>query len=950
MKSRSLYKLLLIATAVIPFSDIKADSTPEPALVINEIMPANIDMFLDPSMNYGSWIELYNPTGQDIDIKGWYLSNDSTDRKQCPLGDRTRIVKKGSFLTLWFGHVDDYCLDQIEFDLKYDAGVVLLSDNDGNPVSKVEYDVIPARISYARTTDGGNEWAMTGYPTPDSTNTTSKFASEQLPAPVVDVDSKLFTDQFYFKVTIPDGATLYYTKDGSTPTIDNPNVKTSSGNHTVSDTKVYRFRLFKEGMLPSPVTTRSYIRTSNDYGVPVVSIVTDNDGLYLNKEKTNKAYALWEKGPYGKAGNGQSDLCNWNRDWDRPVNIEVIDVNGKMVINQEAEITPSGRYSRAYNPRPFKVKAKKRYGYDNYFAFTPFPDKPYNKYQSIKLRGGGNNNKARLKDAALQQIMIRSGLDIDCQSYMPVHHYINGVYKGVINFREPNNKDFAYSNYGWDDDEVDCFKLDHNFGNGGFVLTEGSRAPWDEWVQLAKTAGQDASYQRICEIVDIDEFANYMAVEFYLGNEDWPRNNIKAFRHNTPDGRYRFVVLDLDHSFGSPTKATSINPFTSFDSQEYYDNGGYKSVMVTLFHNMLQNSTFRKKFIDSYCIVAGSVYDPDRVKAIVNELADRARKEMKFYNNEKPDDDANLITNTITADYRQNRIDQLVNWSYSSLGRTTKATKTITTNLPQAVLTLNGMIIPTNKFVGQVFLPVKVKAIAPNGYTFAGWTDNNGKIISWNAEYNLSSSTENIRATFVPDSQFQRPVRINEVCASNNVFINDSFKKHDWIELYNTTPNAIDASGMTLSDDLDKPGKYALPQGTTIPAKGYLVIWCDKEEGNQLHASFKLENKQENVVVLTAADHSWADTLIYKSHTEYQSVGLYPDGGSTSYVMNRPSIGRKNNRSTYDAVDREKITAIKTLLNTPKNDLIYNLLGQPVASPQPGQLYIKNGRKFYYRP
>ena len=397
MKSRSLYKLLLIATAVIPFSDIKADSTPEPALVINEIMPANIDMFLDPSMNYGSWIELYNPTAQDIDIKGWYLSNDSTDRKQCPLGDRTRIVKKGSFLTLWFGHVDDYCLDQIEFDLKYDAGVVLLSDKDGNPVCKVEYDVIPARISYARTTDGGNEWAMTGYPTPDSTNTTSKFASEQLPAPVVDVDSKLFTDQFYFKVTIPDGATLYYTKDGSTPTIDNPNVKTSSGHHTVSDTKVYRFRLYKDGMLPSPVTTRSYIRTSNNYGVPVVSIVTDNDGLYLNKEKTNKAYALWEKGPYGKAGNGQSDLCNWNRDWDRPVNIEVIDVDGKMVINQEAEITPSGRYSRAYNPRPFKVKAKKRYGYDNYFAFTPFPDKPYNKYQSFKMRGGGNNNKARLK-------------------------------------------------------------------------------------------------------------------------------------------------------------------------------------------------------------------------------------------------------------------------------------------------------------------------------------------------------------------------------------------------------------------------------------------------------------------------------------------------------------------------------------------------------------------------
>jgi len=934
--------LLLLTIVVMPQTIVRAGSE-EPALVINEVMTANIDMFLDPSFNYGNWIELYNTTHQDIDISGWYLSNDSTDTRQCPLGNRARVVKADSMLTLWFGHVDDYCPDQIDFDLKYDGGVVLLSDDNGNPVCKVEYDVIPARISYARKTDGGNEWGMTGYPTPGKTNSTSKFAVEQLAAPVVNVDSKLFTDQFYFNVTIPEGATLYYTKDGSTPTDDNPNKKTSSGSHTVSDTKVYRFRLYKEGMLPSPVTTRSYIRTTNDYGVPVVSIVTANDNLYSTE------YGLWKKGPHGKAGNGQTDLCNWNRDWDRPVNIEVIDVNGKMVINQEAEITPSGRYSRAYNPRPFKVKAKKRYGYDNYFAFTPFPDKPYNKYQSIKLRGGGNNFKARLKDAALQQIMIRSGWDIDCQSYQPVHHYVNGVYKGVINFREPNNKDFAYSNYGFDEDEVDCFKLDHNFGNGGFVLTEGSRAPWDEWVQLAKTAGQEASYQRICEIVDIDEFANYMAAEFYLGNEDWPRNNIKVFRHNTPDGRYRFVVLDLDHSFGSPTRATSINPFSSFDSQEYYDNGGYKSVMVTLFHNMLQNSTFRKKFIDSYCIAAGSVFDPDRVKSIVKELADRAAREMAF-NNESPSDDANLITGTITADYRQNRIDQLVNWSYSSLGRTTKATKTITTNLPQAVLTLNGMIIPTNKFVGQVFLPVKVKAIAPNGYTFAGWTDSNGKIVSWNAEYNLSSSTENIKATFVPDDSFTRPVRINEVCASNNVFINDSFKKHDWIELYNTTPNAIDASGMTLSDDLDKPGKYTLPQGTSIPARGYLVIWCDKDEGTQLHASFKLDNKQDNVVVLTAADKSWADTLFYCNHTEFQSVGLYPDGSSTSYVMNRPSIGKKNSRSTYDPVDREKITAIKTLLNTPKDEMIFNLLGQPVASPQPGQLYIKNGRKFYYRP
>lgn len=31
-------------------------------LVINEVMTANVDMFLSPSTNFDGWIELYNPT------------------------------------------------------------------------------------------------------------------------------------------------------------------------------------------------------------------------------------------------------------------------------------------------------------------------------------------------------------------------------------------------------------------------------------------------------------------------------------------------------------------------------------------------------------------------------------------------------------------------------------------------------------------------------------------------------------------------------------------------------------------------------------------------------------------------------------------------------------------------------------------------------------------------
>ena len=934
--------MLLLTIVVLPQSIVRAGSN-EPALVINEIMPANVDVVMDPSLNYGSWIELYNTSAQDIDITGWYLSKDSTDRMQCPLGNRSRIVRAKSYLTLWFGHLDDYCPDQIEFSPNYDGGIVILSDKNGNEVCKVRYNTVPARLSYARTTDGGNTWSMTGYPTPGATNTTSKFASEQIPAPQVSVKSKLFTSQFSFSVTIPDGATLYYTLDGSAPAPWNTNALTSDGSFTVSDTKTYRFRLFKEGMLPSPVTTRSYIKTSNNYGVPIVSIVTDNRGLYTSD------FGMWAKGPNGKSGNGQSDLCNWNRDWDRSVNIEVFNTDGSLIFSQEAEITPSGRYSRAYQPHPFKIKAKKKFGYDNYFPFTPFSDKPNNKYQSLKFRSGGNNYQARLKDASLQVIIQRSGINVDCQSYQPVHHYINGEYMGIINIREPNNKDYAYSNYGFDEDEVDCFKLDHNNGNGGFTLTEGSREGWDEWVRLSKTAAQPESYSRICEIVDVEEFAYYMAIEFYLGNEDWPRNNIKAFRHKD-DGRFRFVVFDLDHSFGSVSEATDINPFTSFDSQEYYPEGGYKSEMVTVFHNMLNNSEFRKMFIDCFTIIGNYVFTSDRVKSVVNELSNRVAPEMNF-KGESPSADANLVINTLTnSKYQDNRMTQLIGWSHARLKNVTKVSKVIQSNVAKATLNLNGLEIPTNKYSGYIFLPAKVKANVPAGNTFVGWRNLKGEIISTDSVYEITRKEIYIEAYYTTEKKLERPIRINEVSADNSVFINESFKKRDWIELYNATSNRVDVGGMYLSDKLSNPEKWTIPSGTVIPARGYLIIWCDKEEGTQLHAPFKLDNKAENAIVLTSRDKSWADTLIYRSHTPFQSVGLYPDGGCISYVMNRPTIGKANRYNSYDLRDREIITGITTLLNTPKNEIIYNLLGQPVTQPQPGQLYIKNGRKFYYRP
>ena len=149
------------------------------------------------------------------------------------------------------------------------------------------------------------------------------------------------------------------------------------------------------------------------------------------------------------------------------------------------------------------------------------------------------------------------------------------------------------------------------------------------------------------------------------------------------------------------------------------------------------------------------------------------------------------------------------------------------------------------------------------------------------------------------------PVVVNEVSASNTVAANEYGKRNDWIELYNTTDHDIDLEGMFLTDDPANPEKYQitptlLGTSTVIPAHGYYIVWADKLDPlRQLHASFKLANANDESVTLTAADHSWSNSLTYCTMNGDESVGRYPDGGKRTYLMTRPTIDATNTLTSY---------------------------------------------------
>ena len=147
---------------------------------------------------------------------------------------------------------------------------------------------------------------------------------------------------------------------------------------------------------------------------------------------------------------------------------------------------------------------------------------------------------------------------------------------------------------------------------------------------------------------------------------------------------------------------------------------------------------------------------------------------------------------------------------------------------------------------------------------------------------------------------------INEFMASNATTICDSFGSYsDWIELYNSTDTDMDISGFGISDNLSQPMKYRFPDGTTIAAKGYLVVFCSGNEGMQngeLHAPFGLRSYGEDVVIANRAGRI-IDSYSFKNQETDVSMARVPDGAGEFQSNSQPSPGYPNTGAGYSAFD-----------------------------------------------
>jgi hypothetical protein len=128
--------------------------------------------------------------------------------------------------------------------------------------------------------------------------------------------------------------------------------------------------------------------------------------------------------------------------------------------------------------------------------------------------------------------------------------------------------------------------------------------------------------------------------------------------------------------------------------------------------------------------------------------------------------------------------------------------------------------------------------------------------------------------------EFPNCLFINEFMADNGITIaGPDGNSPDWIELFNAGDEAIDMSGMYLTDDLTDPTAWQFPEGTYLEPGGYLLVWADRD-GGELYASFGLNANGEEIGLFASDGETLIDSVVFAKQIQDVSYGRIPDGSS----------------------------------------------------------------------
>ena len=627
--------LLLFALCGISYAHAQDNK----GLIINEIMQSNVECIMDDIHEFpDSWVELYNASDAEVNLKDYQISNKNKVKKAWQLPDKTIAPK---------GYVIIYCDkegkedNRLHPDFRLESGkgctVYLFKDKGAEPVDSLPADMkkMPAPdIAYGRETDGADKWGYQLTPTPGAANC-GKTTKNILGAPVFSEKGRATSSKEAINLELslpegaPEGAYITYTTNGSEPKADGTKYSKAIN---ISKTTVIRAKVFCEGYLSPVSTAQSYIFHPRKMTIPIFSVQTDdrylNGGNYMGLFKYNT-----------------SKEDKKTHDWRRPVNIEFFPVEGEeSAFNQLGETRIQGGQSRSNALKSMVFYANKRFDPDHKrYSYEFFPDqKPgVKEFKSFSLRDGGNDfSDLYFRDLIIQRTMA-SHVDLDWQAGHSAVLYINGEYMGMLNIRERSNEDNIYSNYDGLED-LDMVEISHEKVNNvdKFIeeYKEGDSLFYNGFKEFYSQKGHTlAEYE---EWMDVSEYLNVMVMNLFYGNLDFPGNNLVFWRPNDDakdcplPKRFRVIVKDTDFGIGLYNRSNDVNALGMiYNPSQYQDNWAFTEPATRLFKNMMENEDMRQMFIDKSCVYMGDFMNAEGTGEVMDLIIEEALEEFVAHRN-----------------------------------------------------------------------------------------------------------------------------------------------------------------------------------------------------------------------------------------------------------------------------------------------------------------------------
>jgi len=363
-----------------------------------------------------------------------------------------------------------------------------------------------------------------------------------------------------------------------------------------------------------------------------VSLVTEPEylfgyesGIYVMGKKYDEEIQR----PEASGGNRSANYLQRGKEWERVALLDVFDKNGEKMFSSDCGIRIHGGVTRNDPQKSLSIYARKEYGGEGRFTYDLFQN-GVGPHKFI-LSSGGNDNVAKVRDYTVQQAVDEAGLHVATMQMVPCALFLNGEYWGVYYMTESYNAPYIQDHYGVAESNVVMVKI----GKEAIEVEEGNEEDieyYDEMVEYIcnHDMREQGAYHRVCEMLDIDSFVDFYAIQIYIGNRDWPDNNIALWRsrekyalNEWADGRWRYMLFDTNN----PSVYGAV---TMDDLARVIDSD-------PVFASLIQNAEVEQKFRERIMQLENEIFFEENVEKIFNQWFDRMneavrKSDERFYN------------------------------------------------------------------------------------------------------------------------------------------------------------------------------------------------------------------------------------------------------------------------------------------------------------------------------